>query len=98
MITVTETSKRDLATPEAILAFLSERYTAQEPDRFAPGTRVRLKSRTALGPEYGIGDVGVVLFDGTATAAWVHVLLLNVAGLLVVVQIPRDNLEAEAAE
>lgn len=97
MITVTETSKRELATPEEILAFLSERYAAQDPDRFAPGTRVRIKSRTGLGPEYGIGDVGVVLFDGAATAAWVHVLVLNTAGLLVVMQMPRDSLEPAGA-
>ncbi|TFZ59312.1 hypothetical protein E4V01_07630 [Methylorubrum sp. Q1] len=96
MITVTETSKRTLSSPDEIAAFLEQRFAqmlASSP--FKPGEAVRIADRAGLPSDLGAGDVGMMLLD--VPGAWSHVLLLTAAGMPIVVQVASANLAKRVA-
>ncbi len=95
MITVTETSTRQLTSPDEIAAFLEQRFAQMvETSPFKPGEAVHLASRAGLPSDLGVGDVGLMLLD--VPGAWSHVMLLTANGAPIVVQVASGNLAKRA--
>lgn len=98
MITVKVTSEKTLDTPDDIVAYLQENYANMSAgSAFKPGEVVSITTRTGMPPEFGVGDVGVVLFSEVAPSPFTHVRLLHANGSTMSVQVQTANLSKRDA-
>lgn len=92
MVTVTETSQRELKTSDDIAAYLQQGYQQMVEDGpFVPGELVNIATRAGMAPEIGAGDVAIFLVAVSGTP-WSNVMLLTSGGLRIVIQVPTGNL------
>jgi hypothetical protein len=93
MVTVKLTSEKTLDTPEEIAAFLQESYAdLSGRSAFKPGDVVSITSRAGMMPDFGVGDVGVVVFSEPAPAPFTHLRLLHANGSTMTIQVQTANL------
>jgi hypothetical protein len=98
MVTVKLTSEKTLNTPEDIAAFLQESYAdLASRAAFQPGEVVSISSRAGMMPDFGVGDVGVVVFSEPAPAPFTHVRLLHANGSTMTIQVQTANLSKRVA-
>lgn len=97
MVTVKIMTERSLDTPEDIAAYLSEHHQAQvERSPFAAGEVVAIVSRAGMMPEFGMGDVAVVLLVEPAPSPYSTVRVLHANGSVMTLQVQTANLATRA--
>ncbi|AWN47120.1 hypothetical protein DK419_13020 [Methylobacterium terrae] len=94
MITVTETTKRTLDTPEAIADHVQaeyERRTREAP--FKPGDRVKIDRRDGIPGDFLTGDVGIVMLCDPEFSPLTTLMGVNASGMTIQFPVATANLE-----
>lgn len=98
MVTITETTQRELNTVEEIIDHLRQGYDAMAASApFATGDLVDITSRAGIPPDTGVGDVAIFLASETGSP-WSSVMLLTGGGNRIITAVPTENLTKRDAE
>ncbi|MBD8906532.1 hypothetical protein [Methylorubrum zatmanii] len=98
MLTITETKKVELNTPDDIARHLEGVFAEMaEGSGYKAGEAVNIANRASLHPDLAIGDVGVMLCD-LPRQPWSWVLVYAKGGSPIAIQVPTDILAKREAE
>jgi hypothetical protein len=95
MVTIQETTSRELKTPEDILAYLKQRHDESQSGGLVSGEAVDITARAGMPPEFAVGDVAIFVCD-VPGSPFAYILALNASGQPMAIQVQRSNLTKRA--